>query len=615
MDPTLPPSSEVAPAATSAATPGVWNDTVSGFRTTDQAYFDAITERTMSEYSVADLYKWGSRKLEAAGDSRLLSPDEANTAYGIPGKLNFSAPIKDALAKDLNESKTNQLYSEYLLANGNGNAVQKYGGGALGIALSFADPSNVALAVIPAVGGARYIQLLGRAGRLAMTEEALAASVAGRASILPSTILAAERGAGAVRTFGARFAVGAANNAVGALALEPLRMSVRTQEQTDYEMTDSLHNLFMAGVVGGTLHAGIGLWVDVRREAQLKELVSGLRDETKVAMQQGAVADLVNDRPVESPAELAKLDENVHLQDAAEAPTMALKYPDVVAEMRAEFAKIREQAGPPEGTSALVKFKQPFEMSREEFAATHGFKVEDVPTTKTVGEDGKIITIENKDLTDQYRQAVEKAILEGKPIPPEVLAQFPDLVREYRGRIVEGEPGVYMSDAQAEPTVKLEKSRRARLENEARQAQNAYAKSLVGLSEQVQKLRLEQRELRKQTMRDDVRQAATVSKQKALDAYKDKVSQPIKPEVDKPTDAPITKVESSLIEKPGKPVEISHQLETERQSVAQQISDNANVLTEADHTRFKSFDEELAALNKERSAYEVGFDCAMRSTL
>lgn len=99
------------------------------------------------------------------------------------------------------------------------------------VGVSMLDPLNVAASFIPIVGPARYARMLEQAG------------------------------SGIARA-GVRARVGAVEGAVGAAVVEPLVVSAASQEQADYDLTDSLMNLAFGTVMGGGLHMGAGAVTD-----------------------------------------------------------------------------------------------------------------------------------------------------------------------------------------------------------------------------------------------------------------------------------------------------------------------------------------------------------------
>jgi len=94
-------------------------------------------------------------------------------------------------------------------------------------AVSALDPLNVASALIPVVGEARYSAMLANATK-----------PLSRAAI--------------------RAQQGLVEGAVGAVALEPINFGLAKYEQRDYTLADSLENIIFGSVLGAGLHAGLG---------------------------------------------------------------------------------------------------------------------------------------------------------------------------------------------------------------------------------------------------------------------------------------------------------------------------------------------------------------------
>lgn len=98
---------------------------------------------------------------------------------------------------------------------------------AVGVVSSLRDPLNIIASFIPVVGPQRYAAMLSRQ-----------ATKLGRA--------------------GLRARVGALAGAVGGAAVEPLVLLAATQEQADYDLSDSLLNVAFGTVLGAGLHTGAG---------------------------------------------------------------------------------------------------------------------------------------------------------------------------------------------------------------------------------------------------------------------------------------------------------------------------------------------------------------------
>ncbi len=205
--------------------------------------------RAVSEFGVNDE---AGNKITAP--SPLMTAEDANKQYGIPGKLKFDADTTEFTASELNRLKQDELKRNSILARAQGDGFAQF---AVGLGVSALDPLNVASAFIPVVGEARYAAWLAKAG-----ESAIARA-------------------------GVRTGVGALEGGFGAALVEPLVYAGARSEQADYTMMDSMLNIGFGTVLGGGLHAGLGRLGDLLDRRRL----------TEPALK-GAAAALSDDRPV-----------------------------------------------------------------------------------------------------------------------------------------------------------------------------------------------------------------------------------------------------------------------------------------------------------------------------
>ena len=119
------------------------------------------------------------------------------------------------------------------------------GGAKLGtsLAVSLADPINIASAFIPVVGEARFASLVARQG---LTK--------------------------------ARGIRGVVEGAVGAAAVEPIVLTAATAEQADYGLMDSFLNVTFGSIIGGGLHVGAGALKDFRTRRAFEDRVEAARN-------------------------------------------------------------------------------------------------------------------------------------------------------------------------------------------------------------------------------------------------------------------------------------------------------------------------------------------------
>jgi len=189
--------------------------------------------------------------------SKILTAQEANDQYGIPGHLKFDADTPEPIAQELKTLKTKEIERQDTMRR----AQSGIGTGlTAGLAATILDPLNVASAFIPVVGEARYAQMAARFG-----------------------------------VVGARAARGAAEGAVGAALVEPFVYNAARQEQADYTSTDSLINLAFGGILGAGLHVGGG----AIKDRYLGRAVDNLPVEDRDALLRSAVSQVAEGRPVE----------------------------------------------------------------------------------------------------------------------------------------------------------------------------------------------------------------------------------------------------------------------------------------------------------------------------
>ncbi|MBO1073372.1 hypothetical protein [Roseomonas marmotae] len=214
-----------------------WFDTGTPVASGRQEVIAASVASTWNENVGPMAYRWGRRLLagnaasqldpgeEAGWSGPLLSVDEANQRYGIPGHISFSRSISEFAARELHDLKRAEIVRNDTLARAQGGAIE-WGGRIVGsLAAGMADPLNIASAFVPVVGPTRAAAWMAQAG-----------SRLGRVGV-------------AAR-------IGAIEGAAGAAMLEPAAMALSADEQRDHDMLDSLMNVAFGGLLGSGLHAG-----------------------------------------------------------------------------------------------------------------------------------------------------------------------------------------------------------------------------------------------------------------------------------------------------------------------------------------------------------------------
>lgn len=123
------------------------------------------------------------------------------------------------------------------------------------LAVSMADPLNVASAFIPVVSQANAARLGARLG-----------------------------------VHGGRVATGVVEGAVGAAMVEPIVYAAMSAEQADYDLYDSYMNVVFGAVIGGGLHAGLGA---------IGDAISKAPAQTKSDLLQSATGQALDNKPVD----------------------------------------------------------------------------------------------------------------------------------------------------------------------------------------------------------------------------------------------------------------------------------------------------------------------------
>ena len=179
----------------------------------------------------------------------LISRDELNKKYSNLD-LFFDQDEKQSTVDILVNRKTLERERQSIIARGPEGSFNPFnsgfytGGAKLGtsLAVSVADPINIASAFIPVVGQARFASLVARQG---LTK--------------------------------ARGIRGVVEGAVGAAAVEPIVLTAATAEQADYGLMDSFLNVTFGSIIGGGLHVGAGALKDFRTRRAFEDRIEEAR--------------------------------------------------------------------------------------------------------------------------------------------------------------------------------------------------------------------------------------------------------------------------------------------------------------------------------------------------
>jgi hypothetical protein len=278
---------------------------------------------------------------------QLLTPAEASDRGRDMG-LRFEAPIAEGAFNVIADAKRNQLANEAVfkrarLEDGYGTLHWLLGGGTEFL-VSAADPLNIASAFVPVVGEARYAMWAARLGRLP-----------------------------------AALAKGAVEGAAGQAMLEPLQALHARQMGDEYGMLDTLTNLAFGGGLGVVLHgaaygagAGFRFLRDRYRVVEpqepggrpsitvekvdeppprqpIAEEMEKLRPETKETAMRTAVAQLVQDKPVDVEPVLRADPAYAGVRQAMDAAAARADVESLQARSVANLKDLLPSPVPPEG--------------------------------------------------------------------------------------------------------------------------------------------------------------------------------------------------------------------------------------------------------------------------
>lgn len=336
----------------------------------------------------------------------LMTPEEANKEFKLPGMTPFSRPVSRETAQDIYEEHQRRLARKNAIA-------RRDGGVATGMAARFGtqllasalDPLNIASAFIPVVPEAKVAAWL------------------------------AEAGAGTIARAGVRARVGLAEGAVGAAALEPVNYLLDRQTQNDWTMGNAAMNIALGAVMGGVLHTGVGAVRDWRAGPDaVGARVAEIPPEVRETGMRGATAAVVEGRAVDV-ADGVRASELSAVADRIERRAAS------VEAMAADVQRVAEVRTMAEGAfGPVLRERQPAPVSLLEFIGSRGGVMEQGGDLRAIGADthfvpgqGRIVRKEGMAL-DYAREAAEEA---GYLRPNSTIADFLDAVAdEVAGRRV-----------------------------------------------------------------------------------------------------------------------------------------------------------------------------------
>lgn len=236
-------------------------------------------------------------------EGRVLSPDEANELYSMPG-LEFNEPVIEGQARLMRQRKELENARMFYLQNAKGatGVAASFAGQVIGSQMSLTD---FGLNFLPIIGQEKYTRLAGIASkaRTGATSVRIGGGLGRpvvRASKSPFIAQRYRMAGGLVsegRSTAAQILGSAVDAAAGNLIAEIPIFMANTQQQAEYGISDVVIGTAVgAGLGGGLRAAAIGL--------------SRLSSGTKKEMAVNAHDEFLRDKDIEAPARLAALDRN-----------------------------------------------------------------------------------------------------------------------------------------------------------------------------------------------------------------------------------------------------------------------------------------------------------------
>lgn len=198
----------------------------------------------------------------------LLSPEEANERYGVPGRLTFDAPVDRNIAAWRQSQAQRSAYRDEVVANADLEWWQTLGTGFAGAVL---DPLGLPLWLAPEL----------KAGQLAT-------ALTRTAPVLRS---AGPIGRGAFR--------GAFEGAAGGVAYEGVNLWLHHEARDDYDFGQASFNVLTGTLLGGAFGTAGGWWESRGARPRPPAAVEALDDDARLAGFVEAFDALIDDRPVD----------------------------------------------------------------------------------------------------------------------------------------------------------------------------------------------------------------------------------------------------------------------------------------------------------------------------
>lgn len=225
-------------------------------------------------------------------DSKMLSPDEANKSYGLDGELKFDEPVRESYASLLMNRKLGDMRQDYEMQSGGQDSWGRKAT-AIGTSMvsSLADPVNLA-SMFVGVGESSALSGVQRT-----------TSFLSRGLISPKSIV---RLVGEGNPIRFNLAKGAINGLIGTSLVQPFDIAANLEEQNQDTWEQAFHNVAIGTMMSSIFHTGMAGVTHMFKS--FRDAAPELDDQTHDAATRAAIADLMQDKPVSSPADVLSVD-------------------------------------------------------------------------------------------------------------------------------------------------------------------------------------------------------------------------------------------------------------------------------------------------------------------
>src|SRR6266704_1981393 len=255
------------------------------------SYLNESWQQGRHDSAFASIMRMREYSLENGDDgSKMLDPEEASIKYGISHYLSFDEPVRESVARLMNQRKQEEIDRQFVIDNGS-SAARTIPGLAANFIGGISNPLDFGSMFIPFVGEERLVAGAALAGRGAF-RQGLARGIFGLESFERANIPFP------------RFMSSMLQGALYQSAAEIPAFLEAKQTGEEYTMNRFLVDVGAGGALAGLFHMAL---------AGASRLWEGLKPETRQAMTQQAMNDFVKDEETDL-MKYVNVDENAIMQ-------------------------------------------------------------------------------------------------------------------------------------------------------------------------------------------------------------------------------------------------------------------------------------------------------------